>query len=149
MRVAAFSTGQLSTLVVVRDVFYSQLWVKYTRAVQGIICAARTMRISGPSTYYTLSLPWSCPLLSRRAGKVWWVVAKQHTYGDCELKLIYSVKQTAYTASVHVHFSTYTCTWYMYMNYLRRSIFLLLVALQDTYLVTNMISRLGIVIKSV
>ena len=71
-------------------------------------------------------------------------MAKQHTYGDYELKLIYNVKQTAYTARVHVHFSMY-----MYMNYLGRSIFLLLVALQDTYLVTNLISRLGIVIKSV
>ena len=30
----------------------------------------------------------------------------------------------------------------MYMNYLRHSIFLLLVALLDTYLATNMISRL-------
>ena len=36
----------------------------------------------------------------------------------------------------------------MYMNYLGRDIFLLLVALLDTYLVTNTISRLGIVIKN-
>ena len=32
----------------------------------------------------------------------------------------------------------------MYMNYLRRSIFLLLVALLRTYLITNVISILGI-----
>ena len=62
--------------------------------------------------------------------------------------VMYNLKQTAYTARVDVHFSTYTHTC-IYMNYLRRSIFLLLVALLDTYLITNMISRLGIVIKSV
>ena len=32
------------------------------------------------------------------------------THGDCELKLIYNVKQTAYTARVHVHFV------YMYIH---------------------------------
>ena len=35
-----FSAGQLSTLAVVRDVYYSRLSVMYTRAVHGIICAA-------------------------------------------------------------------------------------------------------------
>ena len=40
MRAAAFSAGQLSTLAVVRDVYYSRLSVMYIRAVQGIICAA-------------------------------------------------------------------------------------------------------------
>ena len=69
-------------------------------------------------------------------------MAKQHTYGDCELKLIYNVKQRLYSPCTRTFLD-------MYMNYLGRSIFLLLVALQDTYLVTNMISRLGIVIKSV
>ena len=38
------------------------------------------------------------------------------------------------------------CRIYMYMNYLRRNIFLLLVALLRTYLITNVISKLEIVI---
>ena len=79
----AFSTGQLSTLAVVRDVYYSQLWVMYTRAVQGISCAA------GPCVSQGLArilYAWSCPLPSCRAGKVWWVIAKQHTYRDFKLK---------------------------------------------------------------
>ena len=50
------------------------------------------------------------------------------------------------TALVDVHVSTYTCIYmYMYMNNLRRSMFLLVVALLDTCLVT---SRLGIVINN-
>ena len=36
----------------------------------------------------------------------------------------------------------------MYMNYLRHSIFLLLVTLLDTHLVANMISTLGLVLKN-
>ena len=56
---------------------------------------------------------------------------------------MYSVcKQTAYRACVDVRISTCTCTYHVVF-------FLLLVALLDTYLVTNVLSRLGIVIKSV
>ena len=71
---------------------------------------------------------------------------KQHTYRDFELKLIYNVQclqanRPCRCAFLYVYL-------YMYMNYLQRSIFLLLVALLDTYLVTNTISRLGIVIKN-
>ena len=58
---------------------------------------------------------------------------------------MYSVcKQTAFTDSVDVHFSTY-----MYMNSPTTYdvFFLLLIALLDTC--TSMISRLGIVIRSV
>ena len=55
---------------------------------------------------------------------------------------MYSVcKQTAYRARVDVRISTCTCTYHVVF-------FLLLVALLDTYLVTNVLSRLGIVIKS-
>ena len=82
-------------------------------------------------------------------------MAKQHTYRDFELKLIHNVQclQANHLYSpcgLHVHFSNnYSCI-YMDVNYLRRirSISWLLLALLDTYLVTNMINRLGIAIKN-
>ena len=96
----------------------------------------------------------ACAGCRKQCGSAWLVLDGQHVSSPRQWPargktcarafLVNNVKQTAYTARVHVHFSMY-----MYMNYLGRSIFLLLVALQDTYLVTNLISRLGIVIKSV